>query len=284
MAEPYAQQATQFGGSWTEVKLQILRGYLDAYTTALKNQPFGLVYIDAFAGSGKIEVSTDDSFARKFISGSAKIAIGIDEKRFDRLIFVEKSPARCQKLDALKRNSPDRDISIVREDANAFINRFHMDQRNWRGVIFLDPFATQVKWETIRHIGAIEALDMWLLFPTSAIIRILPRSRQPDDVDPKWAACLNEIYGNDCWRELYEPSKQRPLFGGEEFERARGAKGLLKIYKRRLRQTFGGRFVENSRTLCNSIGQPIFELLFCVGNPSGIGPASRIAKHLLDRI
>ena len=41
-----------FGGQWTEEKLDILEGYLDAYTTVLKNQPFSLVYLDAFAGEG----------------------------------------------------------------------------------------------------------------------------------------------------------------------------------------------------------------------------------------
>ena len=41
-----------FGGRWTEEKLEILRKYLQAYNTALKNQPFKRVYIDAFAGTG----------------------------------------------------------------------------------------------------------------------------------------------------------------------------------------------------------------------------------------
>ena len=41
-----------FGGPWTQEKLEILRQYLDTYTTVLKNQPFNLTYIDAFAGSG----------------------------------------------------------------------------------------------------------------------------------------------------------------------------------------------------------------------------------------
>lgn len=41
-----------FGGSWTHRKLEILRLYLDAYTTVLKNQRFRLIYVDAFAGEG----------------------------------------------------------------------------------------------------------------------------------------------------------------------------------------------------------------------------------------
>ena len=38
-----------FGGAWTRQKLEILRRYLDTYTTALKEQPFGLIYVGAFA-------------------------------------------------------------------------------------------------------------------------------------------------------------------------------------------------------------------------------------------
>ena len=38
--------------------------YLDAYTTALKSQPFQLIYVDAFAGEGSwrpgSEYATDD--------------------------------------------------------------------------------------------------------------------------------------------------------------------------------------------------------------------------------
>lgn len=49
----------QFGGAWTEEKLGILERYLDAYTTALKSTPFKLVYIDAFAGTGLIDLQED---------------------------------------------------------------------------------------------------------------------------------------------------------------------------------------------------------------------------------
>ena len=44
------ERPQSFGSDWTSDKLQILRAYLDAYTTAMKNQPFTLIYVDAFAG------------------------------------------------------------------------------------------------------------------------------------------------------------------------------------------------------------------------------------------
>ncbi len=57
----------EFGGPWTQKKLRILGLYLNAYTTALKNQRFRLVYIDAFAGSGLIR--TQDRDAMGFLKG-----------------------------------------------------------------------------------------------------------------------------------------------------------------------------------------------------------------------
>ena len=91
----------QFGGAWTEEKLQILERYLDAYTTALKNTPFNLVYIDAFAGAGQIDLQ-EDRDAAGFRRGSTLRAIQIRDKPFDELVFVEKDPARCADLERLR--------------------------------------------------------------------------------------------------------------------------------------------------------------------------------------
>ena len=87
-----------FGGQWTVEKLDILRSYLDAYTTTLKNQPFKLMYVDAFAGTGDISPRPADDDARAFIDGSARLAIDIDNRPFDRLIFVEKDTQRYNQL------------------------------------------------------------------------------------------------------------------------------------------------------------------------------------------
>jgi three-Cys-motif partner protein len=48
----------EFGGPWTEIKLDAISDYLGFYTAALKAQPnpsrpFELWYVDAFAGSGE---------------------------------------------------------------------------------------------------------------------------------------------------------------------------------------------------------------------------------------
>ena len=158
------------------------------------------------------------------------------------------------------------------------------DWRRYRGVLFLDPFATEVEWATIEKIASFEALDTWILFPTSAIARMLPLKREPDSISPEWANRLNRIYGDESWRDLYSINPQISLFGDEEQQRQEGIDGLIEIYKSKLGKLFGNRFLNQSRTLKNSKNSALFEFLFCVGNPNGIGPARRIAEHILKNL
>lgn len=169
-----------FGGDWTVQKLNILKGYLDAYTTALKRQPFSLVYIDAFAGTGYVELGQGSTEAKKFIEGSATIAVKVDDKQFDKLVFIERDPGRCDKLQKIQRENQGRNISIENREANDFLVGMKENWNNWRGVLFLDPFATQVQWSTIEKIAGLNALNTWILFPTSAVSRMLPLSRKPE--------------------------------------------------------------------------------------------------------
>ena len=273
----------QFGGKWTQEKLQILERYLDAYTTALKSKPFKLVYIDAFAGTGQIDLQQDRD-ADGFRRGSTVRAIQICDKPFDELIFIEKDPARCVDLEKLRNANPNRRIEVQNSEANAFLRDLRRDWGAWRGVLFLDPFATEVEWSTIRAIASFHALDTWILCPISAVVRMLPKSRRPDDISPTWATRLTAVFGDESWRELYRPRRQLGLFGNSGSERDSGVDGLLNIYKYNLERLFGDRFLSKSRRLTNSNGSPLFEFMFCVGNPNGIRLATRIAGHILDHM
>ena len=168
-----------FGGDWTVKKLDVLKRYLNSYTTALKGQHFRLVYIDAFAGDGTVKFETPDSEFRSVVDGSARLALEVKDKQFDRLVFVEQDGERCEELRKLQDHYSNRRVDIVQADANTFLQWLDLDRFAWRGVLFVDPFATQVEWATVQTIASFEALDMWLLFPLSAIARMLPRSRSP---------------------------------------------------------------------------------------------------------
>ena len=292
-----------FGGPWTLEKLGIVERYLRAYCKVFKNQQWcRLVYLDAFAGSGRIirdlegADGADTEDGSDFIMGSAERALTVDDRPFDLLVFVEKERERCARLEELRGRYPGRLIDVVNEDANEFLRALDHDTflgesrsvtyRDWRGVLFVDPFGTQLDWTTVQHIGSLERLDMWLLFPVGAIARMLPRSRDPSRVNPKWADRLSRVFGGDGWRDLYGRDPQSNLFGTEESVRAQGVDGLMEIYKDQLRGIFEARLLEESRTLRNSISSPLFELIFCVGSssPKAIGAAKRIAKDLISDI
>ena len=173
-------------------------------------------------------------------------------------------------------------MRIENTDANDFLRNLQEDWRRWRGVLFLDPFATQVEWSTIEAIAGFEALDTWILFPVSAIARTLPKSRRPEDVSKEWEERLNLVYGDESWKDLYRERKQGNLFEALEYERDPGVDGLVEIYKDNLRNLFGERFSNRSTAFRNSKNSPLFEFLFCAGNPNGVKIATGIAGHLLD--
>lgn len=129
----------RFGGDWTDAKLDVLAKYLKSYTTALEGkpspeQPFRKAYIDAFAGTGTRTARESESSGtsetllfpdlaeaapQKLLDGSAKLALQV-EPRFDKYIFIERSPERCQQLEGLKTEFPalKDDIDVRQGEAN----------------------------------------------------------------------------------------------------------------------------------------------------------------------
>ena len=281
-----ASNQKPFGGDWTEEKLDILENYLNIYTTALKNQHFKLLYIDAFAGTGEIELNDDD--ANRFISGSAKRAVNVDDRPFDKLIFIEKDKAMCKELERRLAPACNRNIVIENEDANLCLRQMCRDwtqtRKGWRGVLFLDPFAMQVEWETVEAVANTEALDVWLLFPVSAVARNLPLKKKPDAVSKASVARLNLVFGDGSWVKLYDHTpRQQNLFGEHSDERVPGVKGIVEIYKHKLENLVGERLLSKSMTLTSLKNSPLFELIFFAGNPRGTETAHRIAKFLLEK-
>lgn len=186
MARDRSDGEHRFGGNWTTRKLDVLAGYLQSYTTALKNQPkpqrpFRKLFVDAFAGTGYREARRDSAGSsqdalvpdlveqepQSLLDGSARIALKTDPP-FDRYVFIERSAERCVRLEALKSDFPNlaERIAIRHGDANTEIQE--LCSEDWgmqRAVIFLDPYGMQVEWATIEAIARTKAIDLWILFP-----------------------------------------------------------------------------------------------------------------------
>ena len=285
-----------FGGSWTEEKLKILKGYLDAYNKALKNQPFKRVYIDAFAGTGyrqqrkkqyKIKAffkELEQEESNKFLKGSAKLALEA-KPSFHRYIFIESDKNKIDELERLRKEHPEqtKHIKIVQSDANEFIRNYCYDEdwANTRAVLFLDPFATEVEWETIKAIAQTKCIDVWILFPVMAVNRLLAKDPQKISYD-----CLNRIFGTQDWFEyFYKTRTLDDIFGKSEdiIIKACDFNRIGDFYKSRLKTIFSG-VAEKPKVFYNSRESALFHLFFAAGNARGAPIAIRIAEHLIRNI
>lgn len=156
-----------------------------------------------------------------------------------------------------------------------------------RAVCFIDPCATQTAWTTIEAFRG-TCCDTWLLFPVSAVIRMLPADKQPK---PGVQRSLSRIFGDDGWKSLYsdrhdtQPSIYS-LLGDEEPEwtRQRGIEGLSKYYRSRLQDAFPAVF--GPATLRMTGNSPLFQLYAFVPNSNKRAQqiAGRIASSLIRKI
>lgn len=282
MSHSVAEEPQQFGGSWTREKLRILEAYLDAYTTALKKTRFSLWYVDAFAGSGAIKALDYDD-ERAFLAGSTQIALSISDSMFDHLLFVEKDATKAMVLrEQVVSLGAEERVRVEAGDANRVLPTFCDSMETLdRAVVFLDPFGTEVSWGTVEAIASTKKCDVWILFPVSAIRRLLPRKGPTTH-----GAVLSRVFGDESWRELQQPAVQQSFSffdDGPEMETEPGVEGIAKAYLARLETVFAG-VAQNPRILKNSRNSPLYLFMFAVGSPSGKDVALRIARHILTKI
>ena len=277
----------EYGGEWTEEKLEMLRKYLDAYTTALKKSLFHLIYIDAFAGPGYVPLKSGG--VSKFIKGSPAIALDIRDRQFDGLLFNDLKEGVYAQLK--ERFDSEERVTVSKGDANEFLKNLNRNWKRCRGVLFIDPFATELNFSTLKEVASYEALDIWLLFPISDIFRLMPKDRRPESVNPVWADTLTRVFGGKNWEKAYKLNPQQRLPNKEKKEeteeeiREKGVQNILELYKEQLHSCFGDRLLTESKTLRTSKNSPLFEFIFCVGSkdPKAIGIAKNIARHIIKQ-
>jgi three-Cys-motif partner protein len=259
--------------------LAVLEKYLAAYTTALKNKPFELLYIDAFAGCGWREASADARRKHEtaqlalsgaetagdeveegagFLEGSARVALRC-QPAFNKYVFIEKKAKYCRGLEALRSDFPQQaaNIEIVHGDANRALQEMcAQDWRKRRAVLFLDPYGTEVEWRTIEAIAGTKAIDLWVLFPLGGVNRMLPAS---GEMPHAWRERLGEIFGCRDWETvLYEPESAPLLFKDDEARRIKaGVEVIRRFFLTRLRECFAGVAAE-PLVLRNSRNAPLF--------------------------
>ena len=276
---PVEDVAQGFGGSWTLRKLDVLRDYLDAYTTVMKNQGWArLSYVDPFAGSGSWSDKSGCSH-----DGSARISLDVSGRPFDRFLFIDLKRKNYHALCAIRDANPHRDICVQGGDANEGVISFCSSMTSSdRAVVFLDPFGAQVSLAALKAVAATEKVDCFILVPVSTLGRMMPLNKFPD---PKKASSLDRVFGGrEFWASIYSTKFGMFDFPDHPF-RKRGRKHesvAWSLYCDRLRSVFPD-FGEFSVSLFNVKKSEMFRLAFVATNPRAVNLAVKIVGGIISR-
>ncbi len=278
-----------FGGIWTLIKLEALEKYLVAFNKALSRQNFTRIYIDAFAGTGRCDITVDGE--KNSVDGSARRALNANPS-FDKFFFIELRSKKLAALKALVTEYPKKSIEVIQDDANTALKALCRKYR-WRderAVLFLDPFGMHVEWPTLEAIAKTGAIDVWYLFPYSGLYRQAAKNADAMDSDKEGA--ITRLLGTDEWRQVfYAPKRQAGLFGEDNGDvREADHRQMLDFVSKRLKGLFPAvtdpKILYQAGDSKNPSGAPLFALYFAASNPNpkAFGLATGIARDVLNAL
>lgn len=251
-------------GDWTELKLEILAQYLNAFTTASTSVDTR-VFLDAFAGEGRGRSRTTGNV----FEGSARIALNTDNPPFTHLRYFELEPDNAARLRAeLQEEYPGRDIVVYEGDCNENIPEAlkELQPVRWAPTFaFLDPDGILLHWSTLEALaghkrGSKYKVELWLLFSTMGLVRRLALDEAK--LRPQDEQLATDAFGDESWRPIYELRRTDQITG----RRARAE--YINLYRRKLEEELGYRHTF-ALEIRNDRGVPIYAMVFATDNAAG---------------
>lgn len=260
-------------GFWTRAKLAVLEDYLPAFLQASKNRASEYVYLDAFAGDG----TGIDRLTREEFKGSCRIALDAAVAGgFTRLRFFERTSKAAELETALRAEYANRDIRVYGGDCNRQIPNALAELQSVRWAptfAFIDPDGMEFAWTTLaalaKHKEAYRPpgstkpnfkVELWLLFPTSGIVRTL--AHDPAKMTGADAERATRLFGTTRWRSIYD-ARVANLMGGRE---------AMEEYVNLMRWLLENRLGYASThplELRNTRGATIYHMIFATDHPAG---------------
>ncbi|MYG99355.1 MAG: three-Cys-motif partner protein TcmP [Acidimicrobiaceae bacterium] len=261
-------------GYWTRGKLDVLRDYLDAFTTTTKYKaPSERIYLDLFAG----ETDNRDRITNEEIQSSAQIALSTSNPPFTRLRFFEVKDKARELESSLLAANPGRDIKVYGGDCNEKIVRALAELRAfaWAPTFaFIDPNGLEAKWCTLKRLSKFRTgkykTELFLLFSPQMFSRILPTRGR--DLRPEDEGTIDAVFGVGSWRHIYDRRLDKSLSGEQAREE------YLNLMRWRLEADLGYKWT-HPLELKNTRGSSLYFMIFATTNPAG----HRIMGDLYDR-
>ena len=263
---------------WSEVKLDILREYAQAYSTILaaqKNPTLDHIYIDAFAGAG-VHFSKRKN---EFVLGSPLNALSITPP-FKEFHLIDLDQKKSAHLWSLVKDEPN--TWVYNEDCNKVLlekvfPRCQFKQYK-RALCLLDPYGLHLDWEVVKMAGKMKSLEIFLNFPVADMNRNVLWTN-PDNVEQEQIERMDAFWGDNSWRKAAY-STTGNLFG---FEEKTNNFTIAKAYQERLKKEAGFSFVPEPIPMRNSKSAIVYYLFFASQKPVAANIVTQIFTKYKNR-
>ncbi len=272
----------QFGGNWTQQKIDMVVAYAKAYLIIMNQYPrFKILYFDGFAGSGDIYKNEETDI--EGIKGAAIRILEISQpKPFDVYYFVEKNETNKRELEkVIKQNFPTYQTHVVAEDCNnklLSMADFLRKNSNYRVLAFIDPYGMAVDWASIEALKGL-GIDLWILVPTGiGVNRLLKKDGK---ISEAWLQKLESFLGlpkENILNHFYKESKLLTLFGEETMiqKEQNAVDKAAALYKERLNTVF--QFVSEPFVMKNSTNSIMYHFMMATNNKTALKIANDVIK------
>ncbi len=263
----------EWGGYWTEVKLQVLKKYLAAFNLASRRAG-DTVYLDLFAGA----VTHNRPDTGHAYAGSSALAMRTTPA-FSRLVFWElEGPAEQLRRDLEDTFPGDKRYTVVGGDCNDHLDRGLEFVRSLRWAptfAFIDPKGLDVAWQTLERLATWRRdargrkVELWILMPEPALSRVLGLQGVRGQSS---ASMLTRLYGCDDWVAIHQ-RRQRNEFTPEQ-TRAE----FVNLLRWRLTSVLGYR-TTHPLQLGNVHNQPVYTMVFATDVDAGESIMRDVYSH-----
>jgi three-Cys-motif partner protein len=258
-------------GYWSEIKLQIVREYAQAYSQILTSNRIHHAYIDAFAGAG-MHLSKSKG---ELIKGSPLNALLVQPpfKEFHLIDLDGEKAEQLRNLTAGQNNT-----HIYEGNCNEVLLQMVFPKVQYadykRGLCLLDPYGLHLDWSVIETAGQMQSIEIFLNFPVADMNRNV-LWRDSAGVDPQQAERMTAFWGDETWKEAAYDSSGN-LFDWEEKQ---PNEAIAKAFRERLKKVARFQHVPEPIPMRNTKGAIVYYLFFASPKPV----AAKIVTDIFDK-
>jgi three-Cys-motif partner protein len=267
-------------GYWSEIKLDIVREYAQAYSSVLakRREIRKYVYIDAFAGAG-VHISKRTG---EYIPGSPLNALNV-QPPFHEYHFIDLDGDKAGHLRQYVGNDPT--VSIHKGDCNSILLQEVFPRARYsdfnRALCLLDPYALNLDWAVVQTAGQSGSIEIFLNFMVMDMnMNVLWKN--PDNVPPSQLERMDAFWGDRSWRNTLYQKPQGRLPGFDLGEKVSNS-AVATAYQERLKKVAGFDYVPEPMPMRNTQGAIIYYLFFASPKKTGEKIVSDIFNKYRNR-